>query len=165
MRFYTIKELADEFQVTKAGVLRRLTDDFRKKYVKTVAGKTGNQLEVNEEGYKVLRKHFSRNNSRNDNQQQQSANIANMELVEVLKEQLKEKDQQIERLQLLLNQSQQLQLSSAEKVKKLENKLDKATNENEEVQERNHEDEQKQSSVKDEEPTTKKKGFWQRLFG
>lgn len=165
MRFYTIKELADEFQVTKAGVLRRLTDDFRKKYVKTVAGKTGNQLEVNEDGYKVLRKHFSRNNSRNDSQQQQSANITNMELVEVLKEQLKEKDQQIERLQLLLNQSQQLQLSSAEKVKKLENKLDKATNKNNEVQERNHKDEQKQSSVKDEENVTKKKGFWQRFFG
>ena len=57
---YTIKQLADELGVTKPGVRKLMTANFRKQYTETV----GNRILINSAGAKAIRKHF-RNNGDN----------------------------------------------------------------------------------------------------
>ena len=68
---------------------------------------------INEEGYQWLKKNV-RKKSKGDSQSSE-------DVITVLKEQLKQKDDQIEKLQILLNQSQQLQLKQNKKIEMLEN--------------------------------------------
>lgn len=155
-KIYSIKELAEEFNVSKAAIHRYLTDDFRAKYVETVSGKTGKQLQVNSEGYRVLYKHFISDNQAKRKAKSDNANVNVDKIIDTFKQQLEEKDRQIERLQLLLNQSQQLQLKESKKLEKLE--LKEEERRQQEQEEAEFDDEQ---SEEEEEKTS----FWRRLFG
>lgn len=114
---YTIKEISESLGVTKSAINQKInqkmTNKLRSKFVskKKVNGRV--TVLVNEEGYQWLKKNV-RKKSKDDSQ-------SNEDVITVLKEQLKQKDDQIEKLQILLNQSQQLQLKQNEKIEMLEN--------------------------------------------
>lgn len=109
---YTIKEIADDLSVTKSAIQQRMTSEFREKFVsrKKITGRM--TLIVSREGYLKLKNEIK---SRNKVEQ------VDDDVISVLKDQLKKKDEQIAKLQILLNQSQQLQLQQNEKIKLLEN--------------------------------------------
>lgn len=111
---YTIKQIADKLHVSKSAIQQKLTDDFKKKFVskKIVSGRS-TQI-VSETGFLELKKK-TRVKKTIQNENDNDDNV-----VEILKQQLKKKDEQIEKLQILLNQSQQLQLQQDEKIKLLE---------------------------------------------
>lgn len=60
----TIRELADEFSVSKQAISKLLTKDFIANYVKTEMFKGTNQLVVSEDGYNVLKKHYNKHFTR-----------------------------------------------------------------------------------------------------
>lgn len=114
---YTIKEIADELGVSKSAISQKLTDEFRSKFTdkKEINGRV--TVVINEEGAEWLRNHNKKKKKENNNK--------NDDVVEILKQQLKKKDEQIEKLQILLNQSQQLQLKQNKKIELLETKQKK----------------------------------------
>lgn len=107
---YTIKEIADELHVSKSAIQQKLTDDFKNKFVsKKIVNGRSTQI-ISEKGFLELKKKT----------RTKKAAQKNDDVVELLKQQLNKKDEQIEKLQILLNQSQQLQLKQNEKIKMLE---------------------------------------------
>lgn len=131
---YTIKQLADELGVTKPGVRKLMTANFRKQYTEIV----GNRILINSAGAKVIRKHF-RNNSdnvfpetkteTNSNKQKQPETVsdsgkntvvsAQEETIKLLKEELKAKNDQLANMQKLMDQNQQLLLNTQAENKTL----------------------------------------------
>lgn len=111
---YTIKEIADELGVSKSAISQKLTDEFRSKFTdkKEINGRV--TVVIDKEGADWLRNHNKKKKKENDDK--------NDDVIQVLKEQLEKKDEQIEKLQILLSQSQQLQLKQNEKIKLLETK-------------------------------------------
>lgn len=135
---YTIIQLAKQFNVSKVAIQKRLTPEFKKRYVTKVA----NHLEVSEKGYQILAKHYqnkdTEGNARKEKSQTNTNVIDNLEssdlslqaLVDQLKikdNQLAVKDRQIERLQTLLDQQQKLTLQSN---KQIEERTEKRDNDN-----------------------------------
>lgn len=109
---FTIKEIADKLHVSKSAIQQKLTNDFKKKFVsKKIINGRSTQI-ISEKGFLELKKKT----------RTKKAVQKNDDVVELLKQQLKQKDEQIEKLQILLNQSQQLQLQQDEKIKLLETK-------------------------------------------
>lgn len=111
---YTIKQIADELGVTKSAISQKMTDEFRSKF--TSKKKINNRITVviSEKGYEWFKEHDTKKNKCDEQK--------NNDVFKVLQEQLKKKDEQIEKLQVLLSQSQQLQLQQSEKIKLLEDK-------------------------------------------
>ena len=114
---YTIKDIADELGVSKSAISQKLTNEFRSKFTskKKINGRV--TVVINEEGARWLKNHNKKKKKGNDDK--------NNDVIEVLKQQLKKKDEQIEKLQILLNQSQQLQLKQNKKIELLETKQKK----------------------------------------
>lgn len=114
---YTIKDIADELDVSKSAISQKLTDEFRSKFTnkKKINGRV--TVVINEEGAKWLKNHNKKKKKGNDDK--------NNDVIEVLKQQLKKKDEQIEKLQILLSQSQRLQLKQNKKIELLETKQKK----------------------------------------
>lgn len=56
----TVKELADEFGVSKQAIRKQLTENFRSNYVKTVTSNGVELLLVNDKGYTLLKQHFKK---------------------------------------------------------------------------------------------------------
>lgn len=109
----TIKEIADELGVSKTTIRNKMTADFRKKWVKTLTANGVKTLVITEEGVNALKSVFRGGN--------QTANL-DAKLTEKqfapnedFKDELKAKNEQIEKLQKLLDQSQQLLLSEQKK--------------------------------------------------
>lgn len=128
----TVREIADELGVSKTAIQHKLSDDFRDEYV--IESSVGNKkiLKITIAGFEQLKRQFKRKKKPDE-----KVTSSDSEVIQILKKQLEEKDEQIEKLQILLNQSQQLQLTQNEKIKKLESK-----------------------TVKEE-----KKSFWQKFWG
>jgi len=117
----TIKELADEFDVSKQAIRKRLDENFREKYVQTVTRNGVQTLVVSNSGYLLLKQHFGGGNNQKQDGGLFTSNIGNriQDTIELLNQQLtikdsqiKEKDEQLKSMQKLLDQSQQLQLLS-----------------------------------------------------
>ena len=123
----TIRELADEFKVSKQAVRKRLTDEFRANYVETVHSNGVETLVVTVSGYRLLKQHFSssngsanvgRNVGGNDNVTSDNKQTTdNSYVFKILEQQLAVKDKQIEnkdsqisQMQNLLDQQQRLAL-------------------------------------------------------
>ena len=123
----TIRELADEFKVSKQAVRKRLTDEFRANYVETVYSNGVETLVVTVSGYRLLKQHFSssngsanvgRNVGGNDNVTSDNKQTTdNSYVFKILEQQLAVKDKQIEnkdsqisQMQNLLDQQQRLAL-------------------------------------------------------
>lgn len=111
---YTIKEIADELGVSKSAISQKLTNEFRSKFTskKKINGRI--TVVINKKGAEWLRNHNKKKKKEDNND--------DSDVIEVLKQQLEKKDEQIEKLQILLNQSQQLQLQQSKKIKLLETK-------------------------------------------
>lgn len=123
----TIRELADEFGVSKQAVRKKLDANFRVKYVQTVPRSGVQTLVVSDSGYLLLKQHFDGGNSQKLGEKKFTSNTGNMNIntIELLNQQLaikdtqiKEKDEQLKSMQKLLDQSQQLQLMTERKIEK-----------------------------------------------
>lgn len=109
----TIKEIADELGVSKTTIRNKMTADFRKKWVQTLTANGVQTLVITEEGVNALKSIFrGGNHTANFTENQFAPN-------EDLKAELKAKNEQIESLQKLLDQSQQLLLSEQKKSQSL----------------------------------------------
>lgn len=126
----TIRELADEFNVSKQAVRKRLTDEFRANYVETVHSNGVETLVVTVTGYLLLKQHFSGGNadgkvssnvggnggnldvaSDNDKTDDETSVLKILEQQLAVKDrQLENKDSQISQMQNLLDQQQRLAL-------------------------------------------------------
>ena len=109
----TIKEIADELGVSKTTIRNKMTADFREKWVQTLTAKGVQTLVITEEGVNVLKSMFSSENQTAN----LGANLTENQCApnEDFKAELKAKNEQIEKLQKLLDQSQQLLLSEQKK--------------------------------------------------
>jgi len=123
----TIKELANEFGVSKQAIRKKLDANFRANYVQTVTRNGVQTLVVVNSGYLLLKQHFSGGNNQKPRKETFTSNTGNMSIdtIELLNQQLeikdnqiKEKDEQIKSMQQLLDQSQQLQLIAEKKIEK-----------------------------------------------
>ncbi|KRM07168.1 hypothetical protein FC89_GL000245 [Liquorilactobacillus ghanensis DSM 18630] len=121
----TIRELADEFGVSKQAIRKKLDENFRANYVQTVTRNGVQTLVVTDSGYLLLKQHFNSGNNHKSGRKLLASNTGNKgaDTVELLKEQLsikdkqiKEKDDQLKAMQKLLDQSQQLHLIAEKKI-------------------------------------------------
>ncbi|MFT8666915.1 MAG: DUF536 domain-containing protein [Liquorilactobacillus ghanensis] len=124
----TIRELADEFCVSKQAIRKKLDANFRANYVQTVPRNGVQTLVVNDSGCLLLKQHFSGGNRQKSIEETFTSNIGNISIdtIKLLNQQLaikdsqiKEKDEQLKSMQKLLDQSQQLQLMTEKKLEGL----------------------------------------------
>ncbi|PKX59305.1 MULTISPECIES: hypothetical protein [Lactobacillaceae] len=127
----TMKQLTMEFGVTRQAIMRKMDDKFRSKYVSKVQSNGVSKLTISDDGYKLLKQHFLSSNRVISNESVSYSNYVTHDSVtdtamELLEKQLVEKDKQIEKLQQslgeahkLLDQQQQLNLSTNRQNEKL----------------------------------------------
>lgn len=118
----TIKELAEEFHVSKQAIRKRLSADFRENYVQTVARNGVKTLVVSYKGYLLLKQHFLGSNTTGNQVETVASNDENS-IIDFLHEQLQEKDTQIKQMQKLLDQQQQLTLQANQQLENLQEQL------------------------------------------
>lgn len=115
----TIKELADEFNVSKQAVRKRLTEEFRANHVETVTSNGVKTLVVTYTGYMLLKQHFTTSNTTGNDKVTDTSNptTGDLSVVKILEQQLfvkdkqlENKDSQISQMQNLLDQQQRLAL-------------------------------------------------------
>ena len=115
----TIKELADEFNVSKQAVRKRLTEEFRANQVETVTSNGVKTLVVTYTGYMLLKQHFTTSNVTGNDKVTDTSNptTGDLSVVKILEQQLfvkdkqlENKDSQISQMQNLLDQQQRLAL-------------------------------------------------------
>lgn len=115
----TIKELADEFNVSKQAVRKRLTEEFRANHVETITSNGVKTLVVTYTGYILLKQHFTTSNSTGNDKVTDTSNptTGDLSVVKILEQQLfvkdrqlENKDSQISQMQNLLDQQQRLAL-------------------------------------------------------
>ena len=121
----TIRELADEFDVSKQAIRKKLDANFRANYVQTVTRNGVQTLVITNSGYLLLKQHFSGGNnqkpdggtftSNTGNRNQDTIKLLNQQLT-IKDSQIKEKDAQLKSMQKLLDQSQRLQLMAEKKI-------------------------------------------------
>ena len=104
----TIKELAKEFSVSKQAIRARINK------LPNTCYRIGdnNTILVNDEGYKILKERMSTRANNVDSQPDNNLT----QLIDLLSEQLRQKDMQIAELQKALNQAQQLHMSDKLKL-------------------------------------------------
>ena len=163
----TIRELADELGISKTAIHKKISETIKREHF----SKNGNRFLIDEEGQKIIKSMFidlkdEKEKTKvsvlvSDTQNKDNQKVSEVsELVSVLKdrilvsdEQNKSKDQQIERLQKLLDQQQILTLQANKKIEQLETELEK---------------EDKNETSKETSDKTKtaneKKSFWKKLF-
>lgn len=119
----TIKQIADELGVSKTAVRKKIANLGLRSSLQV----NGNQFLVDETQENLIKSAFLENESRTENRKQVSEKTESLQLVsnivDVLMEQLKEKDKQIERLQTelenaqkIISQSQQLHAMTEQKL-------------------------------------------------
>lgn len=135
----TIKELADEFNVSKQAVRKRLTEEFRANHVETVTSNGVKTLVVTYTGYMLLKQHFTTSNATGNDEVTDTSNptTGDLSVVKILEQQLfvkdkqlENKDSQISQMQNLLDQQQRLALQDKKMLEeyKAENDTLKALN-------------------------------------
>lgn len=119
----TIKQIADELGVSKTAVRKKIENLGLRSSLR----KNGNQFAIDETQEKLIKQAFSGNQTETKNaNQSQTTNHEVSDLVSVLetsinvlKAELEAKDRQIEKLQMLLDQEQQLHALTAQQRKAL----------------------------------------------
>jgi len=139
----TIRELADEFKVSKQAVRKRLTDEFRAKYVETVDSNGVKTLVVTVAGYMLLKQHFLGGKGTDKIGNNVDGNGGNFNVtsdfertvdgVSMLKileqqlaikdKQLENKDSQISQMQKLLDQQQRLALQDKQLLEEYKSEI------------------------------------------
>jgi len=119
----TIKQIADELGVSKTAVRKKIENLGLQSSLR----KNGNQFAIDEIQEKLIKQAFSGSETETKNaNQSQTENHEVSDLVSVLqttisvlKAELEAKDRQIEKLQMLLDQEQQLHALTAQQIKEL----------------------------------------------
>ena len=119
----TIKQIADELGVSKTAVRKKIENLGLQSSLR----KNGNQFAIDKIQEKLIKQAFSGNETETKNaNQSQTENHEVSDLVSVLhttisvlKAELEAKDRQIEKLQMLLDQEQQLHALTAQQIKAL----------------------------------------------
>lgn len=119
----TIKQIADELGVSKTAVRKKIENLGLQSSLR----KNGNQFAIDETQEKLIKQAFSGNQTETKNaNQSQTENHEVSDLVSVLetsitvlKAELEAKDRQIEKLQMLLDQEQQLHALTVQQRKAL----------------------------------------------
>ncbi|MFT8557951.1 MAG: DUF536 domain-containing protein [Liquorilactobacillus hordei] len=141
----TIRELADEFGVSKQAIRKKLDANFRANYVQTMTRNGVQTLVVRNSGYLLLKQHFIGGNKQKTRGETFTSNTGNrnIDTIELLNQQLaikdsqiEEKDEQLKSMQKLLDQSQQLQLMAESKIEKLQ-QLESISKDNPELVKKN----------------------------
>lgn len=102
----TIKELADEFGVSKTAIRNKLTEEFRSKWVQTSTANGVKTLVITEDGVNALKSIFlGGNHTANIGGNQPQTGLQSIEFYE----------EEIRELRKLLDQSQQLLLNEQKK--------------------------------------------------
>lgn len=127
----TIKQVADELGISKQKLYR-----YIKSHHINDVHRIESTMYIDDILENKLKQHFNENAASTDSHQ----NTSNDAVIDTLMMQLKKKDEQIEKLQQLLDQEQQLHLQTQNKLMLLEHK------------EEEHQQEEK-------------KGFWSKFFG
>ena len=122
---YTIKQIADELGVSKTTV-RKLIENLG---LRSSLRKNGNQFAIDDNQKNMIKSAFLGDKSETKTQtktetssQSQTSEIS--DLIQMLKDELRAKDEQIERLHKLLDQEQQLRMVTEQKLLQLEDKQD-----------------------------------------
>ncbi len=120
----TIKELADEFNVSKQAVRKRLTEEFRANHVETVTSNGVKTLVVTYTGYMLLKQHFTTSNVTGNDKVTDTSNptTGDLSVVKILEQQLFVKDKQLENKDTQISQMQNL-LDQQQRLALLDNKL------------------------------------------
>lgn len=159
----TIRELAEELNLSKSGIRKYLSASFRAQY--TV--KNAHRIVINDAGVKAIKEmiaHKGAHSERTPETHSVHTKDASVQSNNVLIEQLREKDKQIEHLQKLLDQSQQLQLMAEQKLKRLEKPQNEQENNSNSSDSQIHK--QATGTPKDDKNSPEKpRPFWQRFFG
>lgn len=117
----TIKQVSDELKISKQKLYRYI----KANHINEVHHNAG-VIYIDETLETLLKQHFFKNDIHHDTHQSISNDTALIQSLEAqieqLKEQLKEKDRQIERNQELLKNQQVLTLQANQKIELLENK-------------------------------------------
>ncbi|MCU7364973.1 DUF536 domain-containing protein [Lactococcus petauri] len=130
----TIKELADEFNVSKQAVRKRLTEEFRANHVETVTSNGVKTLVVTYTGYMLLKQHFTTNNVTGNDKVTDTSNptTGDLSVVKILEQQLfvkdkqlENKDSQISQMQNLLDQQQRLALQDKKLLEEYKSENDR----------------------------------------
>lgn len=119
----TIKQIADELGVSKTAVRKKIENLGLQSSLR----RNGNQFAIDKIQEKLIKQAFSGNETETKNaNQSQTENHEVSDLVSVLhttisvlKAELEAKDRQIEKLQMLLDQEQQLHALTAQQIKEL----------------------------------------------
>ena len=119
----TIRQIADEIGVSKTAVNKQIANLGLRSGLR----KNGNQFAIDKIQEKLIKQAFSGNETETKNaNQSQTENHEVSDLVSVLhttisvlKAELEAKDRQIEKLQMLLDQEQQLHALTAQQIKEL----------------------------------------------
>ena len=130
----TIKELADEFNVSKQAVRKRLTEEFRANHVETVTSNGVKTLVVTYTGYVLLKQHFTTSNVTGNDKVTDTSNptTGDLSVVKILEQQLfvkdkqlENKDSQISQMQNLLDQQQRLALQDKKLLEEYKSENDR----------------------------------------
>lgn len=125
----TVRELSNIFGVSKQAINKRMNSEFRSQHVTNKTIKGVKTMLVDSAGEKLLKQAFSTDNRQQniDNQHSQLVVDVLREQVDSQKKELDIKNEQIKKLQTLLDQSQQLQLMSEKKIEEMKQIEHKAT--------------------------------------
>lgn len=155
----TIKQIADEIGVSKTAVRKKMTDEVKTKFSETVSGK----IYITETGENIIKSSFKTHTAETENHKSSetfaesvSTNVFGENLLyEILKDELKEKNKQIEKLQIELEIERKYSREQSEKIAIL---ADQA--------QRLHLAEIAQSDASEDELEVieEKQNFWQRVF-
>ena len=123
----TIRQIADEIGVSKQAVFKKIKREPLSTSLQGLTATVDGRLMVEVDGEKLIKQAFSGNETETKNaNQSQTENHEVSDLVSVLhttisvlKAELEAKDRQIEKLQMLLDQEQQLHALTAQQIKEL----------------------------------------------
>ncbi|EEI18294.1 replication protein B [Lactobacillus hilgardii] len=155
-RTYTMKQIANLIGIDKTKIWRFIRDNNIHEY-----SKNGRALLFNEQQKSRIIKGVKSSDVHSMNEQKNDSNLSDKELISVLKNELEQKNKEIDRFQKLLDQQQQLNLSSQ---KLLESKNGTT---------QSHENDSKDDKIKpdkniseqNKKPSNEtRESFWKRLF-
>ena len=146
------KQIADKFGVPKQKIYRCIKlNHIKEAHSEVVKGNTVLMYDKQaiEQIESILKGGATTSSEVHHEAVNEALNEAVLKQLDILNEQLKAKDKQIENLTKLLDQEQQLNAMNQQKILALESKLEEPTD---------------QEPIEPDEPPTEQKGFWAKLF-
>lgn len=160
----TLKQIADELKIDKQKVYRYV----KKNHIKEAYQKQS-VMYYDDTVQELIKTAFVEKECINEAHQEAHQNHINdtvnealLKQIEVLQNQLTEKDKQISKLHEIIDHEQQLNARNQQMIEDLKNKKSELLLELEQQKEQAHEAHEEQKEQK--EPTEQSKGFWNRIY-